>query len=171
MLRNLKDLLESLMAPVTAPSGAALAAQGLLPRASAKGSAAEEHRLQLATAVLLTEVMCASDDVNQAERDAVIPLLRRKFSLTADEVARLLELAAQTQRQATDFHQFTSALNDHLDHAQKVRVIESMWEVAYADGDLASHENHVLWRVADLLHVPHGAYINAKIRAKAAAGL
>jgi hypothetical protein len=43
-----------------------------------------------------------------------------------------------------------------------------MWQVAYADGHLAAHENHVLWRMADLLHVPHGAYINAKIRAKAA---
>jgi uncharacterized tellurite resistance protein B-like protein len=45
-----------------------------------------------------------------------------------------------------------------------------MWQVAYADGHLAAHENHVLWRVADLLHVPHGAYIHAKLRARAAAG-
>ena len=27
-----------------------------------------------------------------------------------------------------------------------------------------------LWRISDLLHVPHGAYINAKMRAKQAAG-
>jgi uncharacterized tellurite resistance protein B-like protein len=41
---------------------------------------------------------------------------------------------------------------------------------ACADGHLGAHENHVMWRVADLLHVPHGAYIGAKMRAKAAAG-
>ena len=79
-------------------------------------------------------------------------------------------MAHTTQRQATDLHAFTSALNERLDHTQKVQVLEAMWQVAYADGHLAAHENHVLWRVADLLHVPHGAYINAKLRAKAASG-
>ncbi len=124
--------------------------------------------MQLATAVLLVEVMRADADMHDSERGAVLAALQRKFSLADDEAARLLELAHSTQRQATDFHAFTSALNERLDHAQKVQVIEAMWQVAYADGHLAAHENHVLWRVADLLHVPHGAYINAKMRAKAA---
>jgi uncharacterized tellurite resistance protein B-like protein len=49
-------------------------------------------------------------------------------------------------------------------------MVEYMWRVAYADGQLSEHERHVMWRISDLLHVPHGAYINAKIRAKDAAG-
>jgi uncharacterized tellurite resistance protein B-like protein len=150
MLRTLKDLFDALLAP---PAAA--------PEAQA-------HTLQLATAVLLVEVMRADADMRDSERSAVLAALQRKFSLADDEAARLLELAHSTQRQATDFHAFTSALNERLDHAQKVQVIEAMWQVAYADGHLAAHENHVLWRVADLLHVPHGAYINAKMRAKAA---
>ena len=52
----------------------------------------------------------------------------------------------------------------------KLRMIEYMWQVAYADSRLTAHERHVLWRVADLLHVPHGAYIHAKMRAQKAAG-
>jgi uncharacterized tellurite resistance protein B-like protein len=46
-----------------------------------------------------------------------------------------------------------------------------MWAVAYADGVLADHERHVLWRVADLLHVPQGAYVLARQRAAQRAGL
>lgn len=152
MLRTLKDLFDTLLAP---------------PAATPQ---AQTHTLQLATAVLLVEVMRADTDMHDSERSTVLAALQRKFSLADDEAARLLELAHATQRQATDFHAFTSALNDRLDHAQKVQVIEAMWQVAYADGQLAAHENHVLWRVADLLHVPHGAYINAKMRAKAASG-
>ncbi len=53
---------------------------------------------------------------------------------------------------------------------QKLQIVEAMWQVAYADGHLQANEQHTLWRVADLLHVPHGAYINAKMRAKAAMG-
>ena len=150
MLRTLKDLFDSLLAP---------------PQAEAASPA---HRLQLATAVLLVEVMRADAGISAAERQAVLALLRSRFTLADDEVQRLLELAERTASDASDFHAFTSALNERLDHAQKVQVVEAMWQVAYADGHLAAHENHVLWRVADLLHVPHGAYINAKIRAKAA---
>jgi uncharacterized tellurite resistance protein B-like protein len=49
--------------------------------------------------------------------------------------------------------------------------VELMWQVAYADEHLTAHENHVMRRLADLLHVPHGAYIGAKMRAREAAGL
>jgi uncharacterized tellurite resistance protein B-like protein len=45
-----------------------------------------------------------------------------------------------------------------------------MWRVAYADGTLSAHENHVMWKVSDLLHIPHGAYVSAKMRARDAAG-
>ncbi len=159
MLRTLKDLFDSLLPP----QGAALS--------SPLGNASPAHRLQLSTAVLLVEVMRADATLGLAERASVLAALKRKFDLADDELARLLELAESTAHQATDFHAFTSALNDRLSHDEKVRVVEAMWEVAYSDGDLAAHEQHVLWRVADLLHVPHGAYINAKIRAKAAAGL
>ena len=154
MLRTLKDLFDTLMQPP-----------------SCTGAAAAQHRLHLACAVLLVEVMRAEDGIAAAERRSAIDALRRSFALADDEVQRLLELAEATSRQASDLHAFTSALNEGLDHAQKVAVLEAMWAVAYADGHLAAHENHLLWRVADLLHVPQPAYINAKIRAKAAAGL
>lgn len=157
MLRTLKDLFDTLLAPPAAGGG------------GAAGSGA--HRLHLATAVLLVEVMRADAECSAAERHAVLGVLQRRFSLGEDEVARLLELAEDSAKTATDFHAFTSALNERLDHEQKVQVVEAMWAVAYADGQLTAHENHVLWRVADLLHLPHGAYIHAKLRAKAAAGL
>jgi uncharacterized tellurite resistance protein B-like protein len=154
MLRTLKDLFDTLLAPPAA-AGSAVSA---------------EHRLHLATAVLLVEVMRADSECSAAERRAVLDVLRQRYALAEDEVARLLELAEHSAKNATDFHAFTSALNERLDHEQKVQVVEAMWAVAYVDGQLTAHENHVLWRVADLLHVPHGAYINAKLRAKAAAG-
>jgi uncharacterized tellurite resistance protein B-like protein len=156
MLRTLKDLFDTLLAP---------------PAAAGSGpGSTPEHRLHLATAVLLVEVMRADRETTAAERRSVLGVLRQRFALADDEVARLLELAEHSAKNATDFHAFTSALNERLDHEQKVRVVEAMWAVAYADGQLSAHENHVLWRVADLLHLPHGAYIHAKLRAKAAAG-
>lgn len=149
MLRTLKDLFDAVV-----PSGAAA------------GPADAAHRLQLATAVLLVEVMRADPALGVGERQAVVAALREKFVLTDDALARLVELAEHTARTASDFHQFTSVINDGFAQEQKIRMVELMWQVAYSDGHLDAHENHLISKVADLLHVTHGQYIAAKMRAK-----
>ena len=153
MLRTLKDLFDKL-SPVAA---------GTNPQA-------EEHALQLATAVMLVEVMRSDPGFRPGEREAVLAALRDKFTLGNDEADRLAELAEAAASQATDLFAYTSRINDHFDMPQKLRMIEHMWHVAYADGRLSDHERHVMWRVADLLHLPKGAYVHAKIRAREAAG-
>lgn len=153
MLRTLKQLFGSLLDPHTATP-----------------EAPTEHTLQLATAVLLVEVMRAEAGIGAAERQAAVQALQAKFALCTDEVDTLLAHAEGVARDATDFHQFTTALNARLDDAAKLRVVEAMWQVAFADGELAAHERHVLWRVADLLHVKHADSMAAKLRAQAAAG-
>ena len=153
MLKTLKELFGALQPPAPAASAHAV-----------------EHTLQLATAVMLIEVMRADTEIDRAERLAVIDALRAKFALADDEIDRLIELAELAARSATDWFEFTSHINAHFDMTAKVRMVEYMWGVAYADGHLNEHERHTLWRLSDLLHVPHGAYINAKMRAQEAAG-
>ena len=154
MLQTLRDLFSSLLPPATnAP-----------PQA-------QEHVLQLATAVMLVEVMRADATFHAGEREAVLAALRDKFALADDEAQRLTELATEAARNATDWFGFTQHIDTHFDMPQKLRMIEHMWLVAYADGTLTAHERHVLWRVADLLHVPQGAYVHARLRAQQTLGL
>lgn len=153
MLKTLKDLFDAIRPPS--------------PAESAKD---EQHLLQLAAAVLLVEVMRADPELGMAERRAGIAALRDKFALADDEIDRLLELAEQTARSATDYFAFTSRINGAFEMEQKLRLVEHMWRVAYADSSLSAHENHLMRRVADLLHIPHGAYVHAKMRAQQAAG-
>ena len=147
MLKTLRDLFESLSPPPPDDDPQAL-----------------EHALQLATAVMLVEVMRADSTFHPGEREAVQHALRDKFALTADEAARLAELAGAAAAESTDLFSFTSRINARFEMAQKLRMVEHMWRVAYADGNLSAHERHVLWRVADLLHVPQGAYVHARLR-------
>lgn len=153
MLKTLKDLFDSLLPP----------APGSHPQAA-------EHALQLATAVMLVEVMRADSSFHDGEREAVLAALRDKFGLSDDEASRLTELAEAAAKESTDLFAFTSRINERFDMPQKLRMVEHMWRVAYADGHLSAHERHVLWRVADLLHVPQGAYVHARLRAEKAAG-
>ena len=149
MLKTLKDLFDSLLPP---PAGA-------VPQAA-------EHTLQLATAVMLVEVMRADTTFHPGEREAVRAALRDKFGLSDGEAQALSDLAQATAQGASDLFAFTSRINEHFDMPQKLRMVEHMWRVAYADGHLSEHERHVLWRVADLLHVPQGAYVHARLRAQ-----
>ena len=73
MLRTINELLESLR-----------------PARRDAPPAAQEHALQLATAVLLVEVMRAEAGIGAAERAAALQALERKFALSADERETLL---------------------------------------------------------------------------------
>ena len=152
MLRALKNLVDTVLAPP-----------------AQRSEAEQSHFLQLATAVLLVEVMRADPELGVAERRAVVAALRQKFALSGEEIGDLVALAEETARSSNDFHQFTSALNDGFSQEQKIRIVENMWRVAFADGHLDAHEHHLIAKVAGLLHVTHGEYIAAKMRAREAA--
>lgn len=130
----------------------------------------EPHRLQLATAALLVEVVRGDGTIAPAEREAMLAAIGAKFALAPQEAAALIDLAEREARLANDTYQFTSLINRSFSPAQKLRVVELMWQVAYADAGLSAHEQHVLRKVAELLHVPHGDYIAAKMRARDTAG-
>jgi uncharacterized tellurite resistance protein B-like protein len=130
----------------------------------------ESHAIALATAALLLEVVRMEGEIEQSERDTVLRAVREKFGLAANEADALVELADAEARQATDYFQFTSLLNQHFTAEQKARVIEHMWRVAYADAELSAWEQHLIRKIAALLHVSHGDYVAAKMRAKEAAG-
>ncbi len=124
------------------------------------------HSIELATAALLVEAMRIDDEVTPAERAAVEHAIRGKFNLTDRETDELIGLAEEEVRQATDYFQFTSMINQRFTQAQKERVIELMWRVAYADAVIDAHERHLLRKIAALLHVSDSAYLAAKLRAR-----
>ena len=128
------------------------------------------HAIELATAALLVEVGRLDAEIDAAERAAMLRAVRGKFGLSAQEAETLIGLAEAEARDATDYYQFTSLINRHFSQEQRQRVIELMWQVAYADAELSAHEQHVVRKIAGLLYVSHSAYIAAKLRARDAAG-
>jgi uncharacterized tellurite resistance protein B-like protein len=126
------------------------------------------HTIELATAALLVEVVRCDAAITDAERHSVQKAVREKFGLAPEEAETLIRLAEEEVAQANDLFQFTSLINRGFTQPQKQRVIELMWRAALADARISAHENHVLRRVAELLHVTHGDYIAAKMRAQAA---
>ncbi|MBA2676396.1 TerB family tellurite resistance protein [Ramlibacter sp.] len=122
--------------------------------------------VHLAAAVLLMEVMRAESTVSVEERAAAARDLRTQFGFQEAEIAPLLDGAERETQVAYDYFRFTSVLNEQLSQPQKIALVEAMWRAAYADLHLDPAENAVISQVAELLHVTHGEYIAAKLRAQ-----
>jgi uncharacterized tellurite resistance protein B-like protein len=133
---------------------------------SADPAASDRHTIEVATAALLVETVRMDGDIQPIEREAVLRAVRGKFHLTGEEAQTLIDLAEQEAREASDYYQFTSIINKRFSQHQKIRVIELLWEAAYADKLADPYEEHLIRKLADLLHVEHRDYITAKLRAR-----
>ncbi len=129
---------------------------------------AAEERARVAAAALLVEVVRSDDHFSDVERASVLDAVRRRFGMGPVAARELLELAEAEARDAHDYYHFTSRINASFSPERKRRLIEELWKAAYADDVLHRHEEHLIRRVADLLHVPHSAFIRAKLKAQEA---
>jgi uncharacterized tellurite resistance protein B-like protein len=130
----------------------------------------ERSAVAVAAAVLLLEVARSDRDLSAVERDAALAAVRTKFGLSQQQAEDIIRTAEAEAREATSLYPFTSLINREFSATQKERLIELVWRVAYTDAGLDAHELHLVRRIANLLHIPHGTYIAAKMRAKEASG-
>lgn len=123
-----------------------------------------EHRLNLAAAALLIEMMLQDDKVSDNEEKAVKKAIIEQLKLTVDEADELYALAHEEKNKATDYHQFTRLIAQHYTQPQKIKLIEALWAVAFADKVLDKYEEHMVRRISDLIHVSHKDFMQARHR-------
>jgi uncharacterized tellurite resistance protein B-like protein len=135
---------------------------------SGQESAADPvHGLRLAVAALLVEVLRADYEVGREERVQVVESISRLLGLGEDESTALVAEADRHIDRSHDLYQFTSQVNRAFGDAEKMQLLEALWRVARADATVHKYEEHLIRRIADLLHMPHSSFITAKLRASA----
>lgn len=124
----------------------------------------EAHQLKLASASLLVEMIGMDHKIEPAEHGMVKSLLKKDFDLSEEETETLFTLAEEESENAIDYYRFAKLINKEYDNSKKIIIIENLWHIAYADGELDKYEEHYLRKVAELLHIPHKEFIKAKHR-------
>ena len=124
-----------------------------------------EHSLHLAAAALLVETSRADYTEDSIEQKTMLQVLENALDLGHDEVVELVELARKEADKATSLYEFTRLINDHYSAEQKLVLVDSLWRVAYADGDLDKYEERVIRQVSDLIYVSHKDFIRLKHKA------
>jgi uncharacterized tellurite resistance protein B-like protein len=122
------------------------------------GAGEAKHHLseddsRLALAALLVHCMTVDGAISEAERARLRTVLSGNFGLSDEDVDTLIGDAVAAEREAVDLYRFTSVLKRQLTEAERVRVVEDLWEIAFSDGKSHEFEENLVWRVAELLGV------------------
>jgi uncharacterized tellurite resistance protein B-like protein len=108
---------------------------------------------RLATAALLIHVANVDGKFDPRERLRLREVIEARFGLDDASTTRLIESAEQSDRESVDFFHFTNVLKRSLDDDGRHKIIEMMWNIVFADGEVTEFEENVVWRVAELLGV------------------
>ena len=126
----------------------------------------ERRQLQLAVAVLLHEARRA-DPAEAGEESAAAELaLAELFGLDRGESAALLAQGRARAEQLTSFYAPLSIIKREFDQPERIRLVEHLWRISFADGQLNLYEDHYVRKIAHLLYVPNTQSMLARNRAR-----
>ena len=123
-------------------------------------------RTRIAASVVLLEAAHIDNECSDEELDHVMDTLKATFDLSHEYAEELVELAHEERTQAIDLWQFTNHINRHYSHDEKIEVMEAVWRIIHADGQLEKHEDYFAHKLAKLLRLTHREMIEAKIKAR-----
>lgn len=134
-------------------------------------AAAPRKDLATAVAVLLARAATLDGKFEAEERAVVADHLCNRFDVSRDEIDRTLEEAVNSADEMVDLYGLTRTVKDKLDEEGRIELMEALWEVVYADGELHDYEGQLMRRLSGLLYVTDRESGEARKRALAKLGL
>ncbi len=134
---------------------------------SANDAADQADDTRLAAAALLVHASTIDGYVEEAETERLQSVLKERYGLSDDQLHELVVAAERSERDAVDIYSFTSKLKKALSEDDRLEIIEMMWEIAFADGEVHGYEENLIWRTAELLGISSRERIRARKKVEA----
>jgi uncharacterized tellurite resistance protein B-like protein len=122
---------------------------------------------RLAATALLIHVVSLDGEPSKVEKRKLHGLIESRFGLDPGTADHLIASATLVEGEAVDLYHFTSVIMRSVNEEGRLRIVEMMWEVAYADGQVSEFEENVVWRAADLLGISSRDRIDLRHRVAA----
>jgi uncharacterized tellurite resistance protein B-like protein len=116
----------------------------------------------LAATALLVHVVSLDGEPSAVEKRKLHSLIESRFKLDPGTADHLIASATRAEGDAVDLYRFTSVIMRSVNEEGRLRIIEMMWELVYADGQVSEFEDNVVWRAADLLGISSRDRIDLK---------
>jgi uncharacterized tellurite resistance protein B-like protein len=124
----------------------------------------QREPIETLTAALLIELSRSDFSESEVEARAIRQMLRDRFRLDETALEALITSAKKRADKATSLHEFTHRLNQELPEAEKLAIVEMLWKVSHADGRIEKHEEHLIQRIAGLLHISDRDRVRLKLK-------
>lgn len=127
--------------------------KNLLNSRSNKDTPVDEDCLRLASATLLMEAAQMDGLVDEDELSTIIELLSTHFQLDSFEAGELADAGRKKMTNSVDLYGFTKTIKDSFNNEDRVKMVEMLWQVAYADGKVHDFEANLVRRICGLIYV------------------
>jgi len=117
-------------------------------------------------ASLIIEVALADKVFDESEINLLKNMLLDTYSLKLDDANELIANAEKTVNESTSLYGYTREVNDNFDYQSKLDLLDQLWRMAFADGNIDKYEEHVVRKISDLIHITHNDFIQSKLRNK-----
>ncbi|MGQ7847959.1 tellurite resistance TerB family protein [Granulosicoccus sp. 3-233] len=120
--------------------------------------------IERVSATLLVEIARADHDIDPAERDAILKALQGAGKLDAADLQAIVDDAFADADTTVSLYEHVRLINEQFDKPSKLALVEQMWRVALADGDIDGYEEYTIRKICDLLYIKHRDFMQAKLR-------
>ena len=124
------------------------------------------QKIDKTCAALIIEVALADKVFDKSEVNLLKEMLLKAYTLEASEIQDLIENAEEAVKESTSLYEYTKEVNDNFDYESKINLVDQLWRIAFADGHLDKYEEHVVRKIADLIHISHNDFIQSKLKNK-----
>ncbi len=126
----------------------------------------EKEVVPLAAALVLLEVAWADHALEEKELNLIRNSLISLYGIDEETANGVLSRAQEERTNNTSMYPFTRQLNDRLDLEERKKLLVHLWRMNSFDGSPFHYEEGVIRKTAELLHLRHSEFIQAKLEAK-----
>jgi len=123
-----------------------------------------EHNIQVATCALFLEMAQIDESFTQEEMETILLILKSKYGLSPEYVDELIAEAKKELDDSIDYWQFAKKINENYSNEEKIKIIESLWQIVFVDEKMDKYENYLMHKLSTLLRLSHDQLIDAKLR-------
>ena len=116
----------------------------------------------LAICILMIEVSRSDDNFDDIEKEKILSILKSKYELDDTQLEIIMKIANQKNDDMISLYEWTTIINNTYEYDERVKILRSLWEVAYADNVIDKYEDYTIIKIADLIYVKHSDFIKAK---------
>ena len=126
----------------------------------------EKNIINNACAALLIETALADKVFNTEEIDSMKKTLSEVYEIDEKDLDELISESEKKVSESTSLYEYTRLINDLCDYQDKLKLINNLWTIAFADKHLDKYEEFLIRKISDLLYVSHSDFIQQKLSVK-----